>query len=80
MENMKPNYYNFDEGESDFKEKLSIIDELKTKIDKKKSLQREHWSAIQEKLRIDWTYDSNAIEGTSLTRAETLFFLRRTDG
>jgi len=55
---------------------LSLIDDLKTQIDKKKFLQKEHWSAIQEKLRIDWTYDSNAIEGTSLTRGETLFFLR----
>ncbi|MBF0398607.1 MAG: hypothetical protein HQK78_17660, partial [Desulfobacterales bacterium] len=73
---MKINYYNFDENESDIKESLLIIDDLKTQIDKKKSLQEEHWTAIQEKLRIDWTYDSNAIEGSSLSRGETLFFLR----
>ncbi len=73
---MKTNYYNFDEDKSDIKELLSLIDNLKTQIDKKKSLQKEHWSAVQEKLRIDWTYDSNAIEGSSLTRGETLFFLR----
>ena len=34
------------------------------------------WIALQEKLRIDWTYNSNAIEGSSLTRGETLFFLK----
>jgi Fic family protein len=28
------------------------------------------------KLQVDWTYDSNAIEGGSLTRGETLFFLK----
>ena len=27
-------------------------------------------------MRADWTYDSNAIEGSSLTRGETLFFLK----
>jgi len=73
---MKTNYYNFDEDKSDIKELLTLIDDLKTQIDKKKSLQKEHWLSIQEKLRIDWTYDSNAIEGSSLTREETLFFLR----
>ncbi|KPA19644.1 cell filamentation protein Fic [Candidatus Magnetomorum sp. HK-1] len=73
---MKTNYYNFDENQSDITEMLSLIDDLKIQIDKKKTLQKEHWSAIQEKLCIDWTYDSNAIEGSSLTRGETLFFLR----
>ncbi|MGE0084143.1 MAG: Fic family protein, partial [Desulfococcaceae bacterium] len=73
---MKTKYYNFDEYKSDIKELLSLIDDLKNQIDKKTSLQKDHWSAVQEKLRIDWTYDSNAIEGSSLTRGETLFFLR----
>ncbi|MGD9972491.1 MAG: Fic family protein [Desulfatirhabdiaceae bacterium] len=73
---MKINYYNFNENTSDIKESLLLIDDLKDQIDKRKFLQGDHWSAIQEKLRIDWTYDSNAIEGSSLTRGETLFFLR----
>ncbi|WP_080797971.1 hypothetical protein [Desulfamplus magnetovallimortis] len=71
---MKKNYYDFDENNSDIRESLIVIDDLKGQIDIKKNLQKEHWSAIQEKLRIDWTYDSNAIEGSSLTRGETLFF------
>jgi len=73
---MKTNYYNYDDNKFEIEEVLFLIDDLKTQIDKKKTLQKEHWSAIQEKLRIDWTYDSNAIEGSSLTRGETLFFLR----
>jgi len=29
-----------------------------------------------KKLRIEWIYDSNAIEGSSLSLGETLFFLQ----
>ncbi|MBN1833469.1 MAG: Fic family protein [Deltaproteobacteria bacterium] len=73
---MNYNYYDFNEKKSEIKDSLDLIDELKMRIDGKKSLQIEYWSAIQEKLRIDWIYDSNAIEGSSLTRGETLFFLK----
>ena len=52
------------------------IDDLKIQMEHEKSLRKERWIAIQEKLRIDWTYDSNALEGSSLTRGETLFFLK----
>ncbi|ETR68810.1 MAG: filamentation induced by cAMP protein Fic [Candidatus Magnetoglobus multicellularis str. Araruama] len=55
---------------------MLLVDDLKTQIESKKSLQNEHWEAIQEKLRVDWTYNSNAIEGSSLTKGETLFFLK----
>jgi len=74
---MNNNYYDFNENKSDMTESLYLIDDLKDQINNKKFLQNEHWSAIQEKLRIDWTYDSNAIEGSSLTRDETLFFLQQ---
>lgn len=73
---MKNNYYNYNEKNSDVKKSLLLVDDLKTQIESKKSLQNEHWAAIQEKLRVDWTYDSNAIEGSSLTKGETLFFLK----
>ena len=33
------------------------------------------WPAIQKKLVVRWTSDSNAIEGSTLSFAETLFFL-----
>lgn len=73
---MNHNYYDFKEGASDIKEAFDLIDDLRLQIEKKKPYNKEYWSAIQEKLRIDWTYDSNAIEGSSLTRGETLFFLK----
>ena len=28
-----------------------------------------------QKLRVDWTYHSNSIEGSTLSRGETMFFL-----
>ncbi len=70
------NYYNFKENLTDIKAALVLIDDLKNQIDNEKYLKKERWVAIQEKLRVDWTYDSNAIEGSSLTRGETLFFLK----
>jgi len=73
---MEYTYYDFKENLFEIKEILALIDDLKIQIDSKKSLKKERWIAIQEKLRVDWTYDSNAIEGSSLTRGETLFFLK----
>lgn len=55
---------------------LNQIDQFQSQINIQKSLQPELWAMIQEKLRVDWTYDSNAIEGSVLTRGETLFFLQ----
>ncbi|KAA3597471.1 MAG: Fic family protein [Calditrichaeota bacterium] len=37
----------------------------------------ELWKTIQEKLNISWTYSSNAIEGSTLTLGETIFFLQQ---
>jgi Fic family protein len=34
------------------------------------------WEAMQLKLRMEWTYHSNAIEGSTLTLGETIFFLQ----
>ena len=73
---MEHNFYDLKETLSEISELLVLIDDLKIQIDNKKPLQKERWIAIQEKLRVDWTYDSNAIEGSVLTRGETLFFLK----
>lgn len=56
-------------------EQIEQIDFQRAQIETRKPLNPELWAAIQQKLRVDWTYDSNAIEGSSLTRGETLFFL-----
>ncbi len=34
------------------------------------------WQIILQKMRADWTYHSNAIEGSTLTQGDTLFFLQ----
>lgn len=54
-------------------QKLTI---LKQQIDAMRPLSKDQEEAIQERLRIEWTYNSNAIEGNTLTFGETLFFLR----
>ena len=52
------------------------INNLQVRIDEKKSLRPERWETVMEKLKMEWTYDSNAIEGSTLTLGETIFFLR----
>lgn len=54
-------------------QKLTI---LKQQIDSLRPLSETQEKAIQERLRIEWTYNSNALEGNTLTFGETLFFLR----
>jgi Fic family protein len=52
------------------------INKLQVRIDEKKSLRPERLGTVMEKLKMEWTYDSNAIEGSTLTLGETIFFLR----
>lgn len=52
------------------------IDALQAEIDSFRPFRRELLALWQERLRIDWTYNSNAIEGNTLTYGETAFFLR----
>ena len=52
------------------------IDKLKKLIDEKRPYDQEVMALLQERLRIEWTYNSNAIEGNTLTYGETAFFLR----
>ncbi|MBI4129636.1 Fic family protein [Candidatus Peregrinibacteria bacterium] len=55
---------------------LGKIDDLRAKIDAFRPFSKELLALWQERLRIDWTYNSNAIEGNTLTYGETAFFLR----
>ncbi|MDD5055976.1 MAG: Fic family protein [Candidatus Peribacteraceae bacterium] len=52
------------------------IDDLQARINSFRPFGKELLAAWQERLRIDWTYNSNAIEGNTLTYGETAFFLR----
>lgn len=53
------------------KNKLKQIDEKKVLIDSKRPLPKNTVSSIREKIFLEWTYNSNAIEGNTLTMSET---------
>jgi len=55
---------------------IQKINEKKKALDSLRPLPEEKNQLWQEKLRIEWTYNSNAIEGNSLTLKETSFFIR----
>lgn len=55
---------------------IQKIQEIQAKIDSYRPFPKELLGLWQEKLRIDWTYNSNALEGNTLTYGETAFFLR----
>ena len=50
---------------------FNIIDSLKEKIDKYRPFSKQLADSLHEKLVIEWTYNSNAIEGNTLTMSET---------
>ncbi|HIP34326.1 MAG TPA: Fic family protein [Bacteroidia bacterium] len=52
------------------------IEAINSSIQKLRPLNENLNAVLQERLRIEWTYNSNAIEGNTLTFGETLFFLR----
>lgn len=48
---------------------------LSRKLEELKRLHPDFWPMVTKKLRIRWISDSNALEGSTLTFADTLFFL-----
>jgi len=59
---------------SEIKSFFTIADDLNSQINTLKVNNPELWNTILQKLKIDWTYNSNSIEGSTLTRGETHFF------
>lgn len=55
---------------------LSQADDQRDKINQLKPKRENLSEAIHEKLMVDWTYNSNVIEGSSLSLGDTMFFLR----
>jgi Fic family protein len=51
------------------------IDSLKNQIDKSRPLSQEIEEKVMQKLRLEWNYHSNAIEGNRLNYGETVAFL-----
>ncbi|MEI7883800.1 MAG: Fic family protein [Clostridia bacterium] len=50
---------------------FSYIDSLKEAIDKHRPFSKGLANSLQQKLIVEWTYNSNAIEGNTLTLSET---------
>jgi len=50
---------------------FTYLDELKAKLDEHRPLPKEVVSNLHENLVVEWTYNSNAIEGNTLTLQET---------
>lgn len=56
-------------------EKFAQAEVLRQWIDAHKGYDPSLWATIVNRLRTDWTYHSNGIEGSILTRGQTHFFL-----
>lgn len=54
---------------------LKEVDQLKQRIDALKPLPPDVEGRVMQKLRLDWNYNSNAIEGNKLNYGETVAFL-----
>lgn len=55
---------------------LKEIDRKKAVVDKARPLPDIVFSKLKEYLEIEWTYNSNAIEGNTMTRQETMLILK----
>ncbi len=54
---------------------IAEIDELKNIIDGRKPFSRDTEERVFQKIKLDWNYNSNAIEGNQLNYGETVAFL-----
>ncbi|MCB9705952.1 MAG: Fic family protein [Myxococcales bacterium] len=54
---------------------ITRVDQLRAELDALRPLSPEAEARALQKLRLDWNYHSNAIEGNSLTYGETMAFL-----
>lgn len=57
-------------------EKIKKVEELKNKLNELRPLTKEEIKRLNEEFMIEYTYDSNAIEGSSLTLEETALVLK----
>ena len=55
---------------------LDLSQRQQTQIEAEKIKKPALWETLRFKLKTDWTYNSNAIEGSSMTFGDTLFFLQ----
>ena len=57
--------------------KLVDIDAQRLAIDEARTRRADLWPLVLQKLKLHWTADSNAIEGSTLSFAETKFFIEQ---
>ena len=55
---------------------LKQLDEKRKELDRRRPLSLAEAARLREYLDVEWTYNSNAIEGSTLTRQETLVVLK----
>lgn len=70
----KIKYYNL-ENDFELDSLFQITNSLNSRINEIKDNNSELWHTILQKLKVDWTYNSNSIEGSTLSRGDTHFFL-----
>ena len=54
---------------------FGVLDNKNTHLNKLKKTDSDLWKTILFKLKVDWTYNSNSIEGSTFTKGDTIFFL-----
>ena len=54
---------------------LTSVDDVKKQVDALRPLPKETEDRVLQKLRLDWNYHSNAIEGNQLSYGETVAFI-----
>ena len=62
-------------GVEDLKTIIEKMDSLKDELDSLRPLREDHRNRLNQKLKLDWNYHSNSIEGNTLSRAETKSFI-----
>lgn len=73
---MNPNTKFDYETTGELAQMLERADALREAIESRKPIEGDLWKTIEQKLLVEWTYNTNAIEGSTLTQGETLFFLQ----
>ncbi|HLG30515.1 MAG TPA: Fic family protein [Candidatus Brocadiales bacterium] len=57
-------------------ERFQEINMLKERLDSYRPIPEEKQKASMDKFRVEWTYHSNALEGSTMTLSETSFFIQ----
>lgn len=54
---------------------IQQMDVLKTELDQLRPIRADRLNKLEQKLRLDWNYHSNSIEGNTLSMSETKSFI-----